>query len=178
MDEVCHDVQVEPQIQLLQGESFDNRSTTTEDDARLDIKANGLWGSKFSRIFFDVKVFNPLAKTTKNIDDPYKYHENLKRLKYEQRIRDVEHSTFMPLIFACTGGTAPSANKVIQRLAEKLSEKRSETYSDTVNYIRTKVSFALIRSAVLCLRGSRKLKQHQIVENSFGAIVEEGKLTA
>ena len=51
MNEVCHDVEIEPKLQPLQGESFVNDSTTTEDDARLDIKANGLWGSRFSRAF-------------------------------------------------------------------------------------------------------------------------------
>ena len=36
--EVCDDVEVEPCLQTLQGETFANRSTTTDDDARLDIK--------------------------------------------------------------------------------------------------------------------------------------------
>ena len=42
MDEVCHDVELEPKLQPLEGETFDNKTTTTEDEARLDIKANGL----------------------------------------------------------------------------------------------------------------------------------------
>ena len=33
MNEVCHDVEVEPKLQLLHGESFVNNSTTTEDEA-------------------------------------------------------------------------------------------------------------------------------------------------
>ena len=43
MDDVCHDVQIEPKLQSLDGEIWNN-STSTDDDARLDIKANGLWG--------------------------------------------------------------------------------------------------------------------------------------
>ena len=42
MDDACHDVQIEPKLQLLDGEIFSINSTTTDDDARLDIKANGL----------------------------------------------------------------------------------------------------------------------------------------
>ena len=42
MNGVCHDVEIEPKVQPLQCESFVNNSTTTEDEARLDIKANGL----------------------------------------------------------------------------------------------------------------------------------------
>ena len=41
------------------------------------------------------------------------------------------------------------------RLAELLSIKKDETYSTTVSWIRAKVSFALLRGALLCLSGSR-----------------------
>ena len=63
MDDVCHDVQIEPKLQSLDGEIFSSNSPTTDNDARLDIKANGLWGSHFNRTFFDVKIFNPHAKS-------------------------------------------------------------------------------------------------------------------
>ena len=46
MSEVCFDVGIEPKLQSLQGESFVNNSTTTHEDAGLDVKTNGLWGSK------------------------------------------------------------------------------------------------------------------------------------
>ena len=59
MKDVCFDIEIEPKLQSLEGESFESKTTTTEDDARLDIKANGLWESRFSRTFFDVKIFNP-----------------------------------------------------------------------------------------------------------------------
>ena len=63
IDVVCHDVQIVPKLQSLDGEIFSSNSTTTDDDARLDIKANGGWGSRFNCIFFDVKIFNPHAKS-------------------------------------------------------------------------------------------------------------------
>ena len=65
-NEVCHDVEIEPKLQPLQGESFVNNLTTTEDEVRLDIKANGLWGSRFSRAFCDVKIFYPMPKHREN----------------------------------------------------------------------------------------------------------------
>ena len=67
----------------LEGESFVHKTTTIEDEARLDIKANGLWDSRFCRTFFDVKIFNPLPKTRpKNVNEAYKFHESQKKLKY------------------------------------------------------------------------------------------------
>ena len=133
MNEVCRDVALEPLLQPLDGETFDRNSTATG-VARLDINANGLCGTVFERTFFDVKIFNPLAKSChKTIRDSYKYHEELKKLKYEQRIRDVENSTFNPLVFSSTGCAGPSASKVMERLAQKISEKREEKYSDVIH---------------------------------------------
>ena len=78
MNEVCRDIEIEPKLLPLQGESFVNNSSTTEDEARLDIRANRLWGSRFSRAFFVVKNINPHAKTSQKLHkDAYKYHETL-----------------------------------------------------------------------------------------------------
>ena len=175
MDDVCHDVQIEPKLQPLNGEIFSSNSTTTDDDARLDGKANGLWGFRFNRNFFDVKIFNPHAKSCpKTIKDAYKHHESIKRNKYEERIRETEQSSFNALVFVCSGGAGPSASRVMKQLATKISEKCGETY-DTISYIRTKISFALLRSCVLCLRGCRALKLHVLSETSISAVVEEGR---
>ena len=177
LNEVCDCVEVEPCLQCLQGETFANRTTTFDDDARLDIKANGVFDSSFSRTFFNVKVFNPYAKSCpRSIPDSYKYHESIKKLKYEQRIIDVEKATFCPLIFSCTGGAGPSASKAIQRLASRISDKKEDSYSDVITYIRTKLSFALLRSSILCLPGARSLRWLPAVEASVGTIVEEGRL--
>ena len=176
MDDVCQDVQIEPKLQSLDEEIFSSNSTTTDDDARLDIKENGLWGSRFNRTFFDVQIFNPHAKSCpKTIKDAYKYHESIKRNKYEERIRETEHSSFNALIFACSGGAGPSASRVMKQLATKISEKLGESYADTISHIRTKISFALL-SCVLCLRGCRALKPRVLSETSISAVVEEGRL--
>ena len=68
--------------------------------------------------------------------------------------------------------------KVITRLAAKINEKGTESYADAISYIRTKISFALLRSSVLCLRGCRATRRQQaIVESSISAIVHEGGLS-
>ena len=43
MDVVCHDVEIEPFLQQLQGKTFDNKSTTGVEEARSKTKAIGLW---------------------------------------------------------------------------------------------------------------------------------------
>ena len=123
MDDVCHDNQIEPKLQSLDGEIFLSNSTTTDDDARLDIKANGQWGSRFNRTFFDVKTFNLHATSCpKTIKNAYKCHESIKQNKYEERIRETEHNSFNALVLACSGGAGPSASRVMKKLATKVSE--------------------------------------------------------
>ena len=63
LNEDCDDVEVEPCHQTLERETFANRTTNIDNDAQLDIKANGFFNSRFSRTLFDVKVFNPYAKS-------------------------------------------------------------------------------------------------------------------
>ena len=127
--------------------------------------------------FFDVKVFNPHALISRRLlKDAYKYRESLKNSKYPQTVLEVEQSSFCPLIFGCTGGAAPAATRTMQRIAEKLSEKRHKSYAETINYIRTKISFALLRSAILCIRGCRLLRKTQFIDNSISAVEEERRL--
>ena len=54
-NDVCHDVEMKPHFQPLQGETFALKSAANDDDARLDMKANGLRESKLKKKDFDVK---------------------------------------------------------------------------------------------------------------------------
>ena len=61
VDGVAYDVHTEPPLQPLTGEALPT-SANREDEARLDIAARGFW-QKGEMAFFDVRVFNPFAKT-------------------------------------------------------------------------------------------------------------------
>ena len=150
---------------------------TTDDGARLDFKANGIWVSKFNKTYFDVKIFNPLATSClESSIKTYRYHDSIEKNKYEQRIIEVEKATLCPLGFVCKGGTGPSASKALKQLASKLSARKEDSYTDAILFPRTKISFALLKNSMLCIRGSRTLRQCKIVDASMGAFVEEGRL--
>ena len=61
MSKVCHNVSTEPYLQPMTGEVMSGLSANIQEGARLDIAADGAWGSRFERAFIDVKVFNPSA---------------------------------------------------------------------------------------------------------------------
>ena len=157
LTEVCHDVCIEPRLQPLSGETLSTRNATTEDNARLDVAASGFWGGRFERAFFDVRVFNPYAPSNRTLQTAtcYRRHEREKRRKYEERIREVEHASFVPLVLSCTGGAGPCATNFLQRLAALQAEKHHSTYSMVMELLRCRLSFALLRSAITCLRSAR-----------------------
>ena len=77
-------------------------------------------------------------------------------------------------MFARTGGAGPSAARFMRRLAAKISDKKEDSHANIKAYIRSFVLFSFI----LCLCGSRQTKTRTkySVENSIGAIAEEGRL--
>ena len=76
----------------------------------------------------------------------------------------MEQGTFTPLIFTTTGGMASECQMFHSRLAELIATKKAEEYSKTVNWLRVKFPFSSIRSALVCLRGSRCLRRRPYPE--------------
>ena len=64
LTEICPNIGIEPTFQPLNSEVFNLRTTNTEDEARLDIKAQNFWDSSRWSTFFDVRVFNAHAPST------------------------------------------------------------------------------------------------------------------
>ena len=131
-------------------------------DARLDVHARGFWERQRSA-FFDVRVCHPNAESYKELTPKqiYRIDENEKKRMYNQRVTDIEQGTFTPLIFTTTGGMGEECKKYHSRLAELIAIKKGEKYSKTMAWIRAKISFSIIRSALLCLQGSRITRKKQ-----------------
>ena len=155
---VCNDVQVEPVLQDISGEQL-NGGSNRAPDARLDIRARGFWECQRSA-FFDVRVCHPNADSYKDLElrQVYKIHENEKKRLYARRVLEIEQGTFTPLVFTTTGGMGKECMRYHSRLAELLAIKKGEDYATTISWIRARTSFALLRSALTCLRGSRARK--------------------
>ena len=85
---------------------------------RSDVRAKGFWSCRQQHAYFDVKVFNPIAPTyhNKSLQSCYRRLEAGKRHAYQDRILNVEHGSFSPLIFSTSGGLGPSATTVYRRL--------------------------------------------------------------
>ena len=151
----------------LSGEQLSANSAVTTDEARADIQARGFWGDRKQQAFFDVKVFNPYAKSYR--DSPlatcYRKCELQNKQSYEEHIREVEHGSLTPLIFSTQGGMSKETTTMYKRLASLISIKKSQLYSKAMSWIRCLIGFALLRSTIMCLRGARSSAQHVIRNN-------------
>ena len=162
LSEVCHDVATEPTLQPISGEVLEGATANSQDGARLDIAASGFWGGRFERSYFDVRVFNPHAASNRQTQSSstYRRHENVKRRAYEQRIREVEHASFTPLVMSLTGGLGHAATITYKRLGSLLAEKWDTPYATVMGSLRCRLSFSLLRSSILCIHGARSTRGH------------------
>ena len=161
LTQVCHDVSLEPPLQPLSGEVMNNATSNRQDEARVDVAARDFW-STGQKAFFDVKVFNPYAKSNQRftLASCFSHHEKSKKRAYEQRIVEVEHGSFTPLVFSTTRGMGRLASIFYSRLALLLAEKRHQPYATTMGWLRCLLSFSLLRSSILCIRGTRSNRNY------------------
>ncbi len=112
-------------------------------------------------IFFDIWVVNPFAHSNRNhsLTAYYRCHEQKKRKSYDQRVRDVEHGSFSSLVFSTAGGMGPTAKVVYKKLASMLAAKHSQPYSLTLNWLRCRLGYSLLRSLMMYFRGSRSVSR-------------------
>ena len=179
MREVRKNVTIEPVLQPLSSETLHPRSAIRENDARSDVRAEGFWSCRQQQAYFDIKVFNPTASTYRNKSLRACHHslEAGKRRDYQDRIINVEHGSFSPLIFSTSGGMSPTASVVYRRLASLLSLKRDKHYSKTMLFIRCQLGFALLRSSIRCLCGSRSTFTPDIANSDIDLALVEGRVS-
>ena len=68
---------------------------------------------------------------------------------------EVDQGSFTPLVFTVAGGIGGEGRAFYSQLATLLLLKNGIEKSKVTSWIRSKVNFELLRSKLLCLRGSR-----------------------
>ena len=165
ISQVCKVVTVEPPLQQLEGETFTRRGTLTGEHARPDIKARGFYRDG-QHAFFDIKLLNPNSESYLDVPTKkvYERAERAKRGLYNERIINVEHGTFCPLVFSVSGRAGQEAKTFLRMLGDKLAHKHSQEYSSVMNFIKCKLAFLVRKLVLLCIRGSRTPKT---IENDY-----------
>ena len=136
-------------LQPLSGETLQYKTANRDDNARLDIAANGFWRG---------------------------CHDKEKRREYQQRVHEVENASFTPLIFTTTGGMGGATTQFYKRLTNLLSAKHSLSYGIVMGWLRCKLSFSLLRSAIMCICGARSSLRCPVAEAPIAVQITEAHI--
>ena len=152
----------------------------TTNDARVDMAARRFW-VKGQVAYADVRVFNPLAKSLRHLtlQAAYRRNENEKKRNYNERIINVDHGSFNPLVFSCYGGMSRECSRFYSHAADLIAEKRKINKSVVSGWIKTRLNFSLILSCLLCIRGTRSIYEKDVDkmnESDIGLVVSESKI--
>ena len=121
LTEICHNVATEPLLQPLTAQR-----TLMPTLASISVLV-GLWVLEhWARHIFDVRVIHPNASSNRLMTTAAAYckHETAKKREYAQRVREVEHGFFTPLVLSATSVMACEATAFYKRLADELSRKQ------------------------------------------------------
>ena len=104
LNKVCIDVESEPHLLPVTKEKMMLKTANIEEGARLDIKANGFW-RRGQSAFYDIRITHVNSKSNygKTTSAIFHQHEQSKKREYLQRVLEVEHACFTPLVFGTNG---------------------------------------------------------------------------
>ena len=69
-----------------------------------------------------------------------------------------------------------AASQVYKRLANLLTEKLDLSYGEVVGWIRCKLNFALVRSAIMCICGARSRLHSTVFDAPLDVHIAEAHL--
>ena len=133
MTEKAIPVEIEPTLQEITNEKIPGN---TNDQARLDIRARGVWKSG-QNAFFDIRLTNVNAISQKHqtVENNLKKQEKEKKRAYNNRIMNLEHGTFTPLVFSLTGDEGPETSMFHKNIAQKYCGKNEGKYEKVLSLL-------------------------------------------
>ena len=154
------DIELEPPLLPVEDEKIESKRAKLMDGALSDVRVRGFRGNK-RNAFFEFRVFNSFAKSYSLLKpaECYERFESTRSAEYEDRINKVDCGSFTPMVMSSSGGMGPRMTMALKHLAERLADKTNQLYSVTFALLRCKFVFCLLRSALVCLRGSRSIRR-------------------
>ena len=77
-----------------------------------------------------------------------------KKIKYSDACQE-RHMSFTPFVVSVDGMLAPEFASFLRRIGEALSTKWEKPYSKTMNWVKCRLSFAVLHASSVCFRGTR-----------------------
>ena len=105
---------------------------------------------------FDIGVSDTDAISYQNRSPMSVLHsaEVEKRTKNSDACQE-RHMSFTPLVVSVDGMLAPEFASFLRRIRKALSTKWEKPYSKTMNWVKCRLSFAVLRTSSACFRGTK-----------------------
>ena len=150
LTEICNDVEIEPPLQPFEREIING---LTGVNAKPHVRGRGFW-REGQNIFFDVRITNCESQCHLTSKKIFTKHEREKKRQYNNKIMNIEHCPFTPLVFSMNGGMAKECLKFHKFVAEKIAKKSGCRYEKVLSIIKCKLSFLILCASLMCVRGS------------------------
>ena len=120
-----------------------------------DLAIRGVWETQ-EEALFDIRVTDTDAKSylTHSPNQVLAQAEKDKKLKYGSSCEE-RRAVFTPLCVSVDRLFGKETEHFVKRIGQSLLLKWDKSYSQVMGWIRARLSFAILRATVLCLRGSR-----------------------
>ena len=149
LDEVCHNVCVEPHLLQLTGENLNEKLAIRSDEARIGYHSKKFLGNRANGIHMDTST-------------AYQLNEKEKK-KNGSFTAIVEHGSFTPIVMSTYGGIGKEDSKFCNSLARLLVGKKNQQRLVMTSRIRRNLTFPSINSTCMCIRGSHRVFQKNLV---------------
>ena len=118
---------------------------------------------------FDCCIVNADSPSLEHLslEAMFTVRKNVKKGHYSEAAK-ARRASFTPILATCDAVFDKEAEHYFKRMAVHLSKKWKCGYSHTIGYIRARMQICILRSASLCLRGSRTKWRAAGVEDAAG----------
>ena len=122
---------------------------------RGDVSVHGFW-SRGTTAIFDIRVTDTDSASYRSTapSKVLKRQEGEKKDKYGEACL-AAHQHFTPLVYSVDGMEGGEAIAARKQLASRLAVKWNRNYAQVCGFVRSRLSFTLVRSTSRCLRGTR-----------------------
>ena len=119
-----------------------------------DLCVCGVWEPQ-TEALFDIRVIDTDAQSylARSPCDVLCSAEGEKKRKYLQAFQN-RHTTFTPLCVSVDGMLGSEAEFFVKRLSDFLAARWERPYSTVIGWVRARLSFVILRAALLCVCGS------------------------
>ena len=120
-----------------------------------DLCVRGVWQPQTEAVF-DIRVVDTDAQSyCSHTPIAVLYSAEVEKKRKYSLACQSRCVSFIPLCVSVDGLLAPEARFFVQRLSDNLSMKWEQPFGVVSSWVRAHLSFAILRAALLCVRGSR-----------------------